>query len=87
MVVYVYKKLRRVLKLKNQRFCCSLNPNILKFKNIENFKTLSEEDLFNLFKGFVSIIKKTVRAELEQDYMKKLNYYHLKIQKLISKIK
>lgn len=87
MIVYVFKKINKILSFKNKRYYTSSNPNLLKFERVESFGVLKDEDLFNLFRGFVSLIKKSVRAELEQAYKKKLNYYQLKIQNLLSKIK
>lgn len=63
------------------------NPNLLKFRNNMQGGTLREEDMVNLFMGFIKLIKKSIRAELEFEYKKKLGYYHLKIQKLLSKIR
>lgn len=63
------------------------NPNLLKFRNNMQGGTLREEDMVNLFMGFIKLVKKSIRAELEFEYKKKLGYYHLKIQKLLSKIR
>ena len=63
------------------------NPYLLKFRNNMQGGTLREEDMINLFMGFIKLIKKSIRAELEFEYKKKLGYYHLKIQKLLSKIR
>jgi len=86
-MVYRKRKLVNGLKIKNKIFFQEKNPNLLKFKNKLNNSILREEDMINLFLGFIKLVKKSIRAELEFEYKKKLSYYHSKIQNLLAKIK
>lgn len=87
MVIYVFKNYKKLKNCSSMMFFENKNPNLLKFRNNMQGGTLREEDMVNLFMGFIKLIKKSIRAELEFEYKKKLGYYHLKIQKLLSKIR
>lgn len=55
---------------------------ILKFEN--NNKLLSDEDMFNLFNGFVRLVKRSVELEVEGKYLLEINKLKNQIKKLES---
>lgn len=58
------------------------NSRILKFNNNE---IISEEDIFNLFSGFVRLIKKSVEIKMEDKYLNRINYLENKLSKFQDK--
>lgn len=57
---------------------------VLQFEKTNKF--LSEQDMMNLFMGFIRLIKKSIASEIESEYKKKLAYYQTKIKNILSKL-
>jgi len=51
----------------------------IKFK--KNNELISEEDIFNLFNGFVRLIKKSVTLEIEEKYLNKISFLENELDK------
>ena len=62
MVSYVFKKFDKRVSLKCKIFRSYSNPILLKFKGNNNLGILKDEDILNLFMGFVSLLKKSIRV-------------------------
>ena len=55
---------------RNQKGVYYITPRILQFKNSNSI--ISDDDLVNMFVGFVRLIKKSTEIEIEDKYLKKI---------------
>ena len=55
---------------RNQKKMYYITPRILQFKNSSSI--ISDDDLVNMFVGFVRLIKKSTEIEIEDKYLKKI---------------
>ena len=62
---------------KSGNYYCT--PHILKFR--KNNELISEEDIYNLFSGFVRLIKKSVELEIEDRYANKIKNLEIELKK------
>lgn len=71
--------------IKKQFFYCNVRrAEVLQFEKLDNY--LSEQDMVNLFMGFIRLIKKSIASEIESEYKKKLLYYQTKIKNILNKL-
>lgn len=72
-------------KTKKHVFYCSFQTaKILRFEKSDKY--LTEQDMMNLFTGFLRLIRRSIISEVENEYKKKLAYYQAKIKNILSKL-
>ena len=56
------------------------NQRVLQFKKSDEL--ISEDDIFNLFLGFVRLIKRSVEIEVENRYESKINSLEKELERI-----
>ncbi len=79
LIPYKNKKMKQTVFSRNIQ-----TAKVLQFEKTDKF--LTEQDMMNLFMGFIRLIKKSIAAEIESEYKKKLVYYQTKIKSILSKL-
>lgn len=78
MILVNNKKMKKIMISNNLQGVFYTRKQLLKFEKPN--ETLSEEDMLNLFMGFVRLIKKSTELEAESRYL-------MEIKKLQNKLK